>query len=448
MRISAKVYFIPRALRSRALLLALAASFIAPLAAQSPRNPLSEGLPDWLELRADWRLRAEGRGDEVFSPGADDGLGLSRFRLRLTAKPAKHVRFYVEGQDSRIGWREPGRLTTITDDPMDLRQAWVELGGEGAGPVRLRVGRQMIRLGGERLFGERRWNNLSPTWDAARLTLQHGQDQVDIFSMSMTDPDRGFNRSFPAEGDGNVHGFYGDIGSILPGASLQPYLFYVARPRVGPLNDFGPDAGAWSGGLRVAGELEGGWEYEAEWTQQRGHARRTALRGAMGAAQISYGAPRWPWEMRIHAEHEYASGDRDPADGRITTYDSLFTARRLHLGLVNMIGRRNIRAWQSGVETHPSRNLRFRVDLHGFWLASRRDALYSSNGEIAVAPPAGGAASAHAGEEIDFTVLWSPSPYWELDAGAMRFYSGDFLRETRGEAVAGTLLYLALTLKL
>lgn len=412
------------------------------------RNPLSRGLAEWLELRTEWRTREEGRRGEILQPDVDDDFGLSRFRISFAGKPSRSVRFYVEGQDSRLGWREPDRRTSVTEDPMDLRQAWVELGPENEGPVRLRLGRQMIRLGGERLFGERRWSNISPTWDAARLTLQHGRDRLDLFSMAMTDPDRGWNRPFPPGGPGDVHGAYGSVGSLIPNASLEPYLFYVSRPRVGPAQDFGPDAGSWSGGLRIAGELEDGWRYEAEWTEQRGHARQTELRGAMGAAQLSYGAPDWPWRTRIHAEHEYASGDPDPGDNRISTYDSLFTARRMHLGWNNLVGRRNIRAWETGVETRPAESLRFRFALHGFWVASRKDALYSPDGAIAVAAPAGGASGAHAGDEVDFTLLWSPVPYWELDAGAMRFFSGRFVRQARGEAVDAALLYLALTLRL
>ena len=420
------------------------------LGAQEPaaRNPLSRGLPDWLELQAEWRLRAESQRGETIQAGRDDDFALSRFRIGLAGEPARNVRFYVEGQDSRLGWRERDRPTSVTDDPMDLRQAWVELGSASEGPARLRLGRQMIRFGAERLFGERRWSNTSPTWDAARLTLQQGPAKVDVFSMALVDPDLGWNGPYPAGGAGNVHGAYGSLGSLVPKATLEPYLFFVSRPRVGDDQDFGPDSGAWSGGLRIAGDLDRGWRYEAEWTEQRGHARQTELRGAMGAAQISYGAPDWPWQTRIHAEHEYASGDPDPSDNRVSTYDSLFAARRLHLGLNNLIGRRNIRSWQTGLETRPAQNLRLRLDLHGFWVASRRDAIYVPDGTIAVPAPPGGATGAHAGDEIDFTVLWSPLPYWELDAGAMRFFSGDFVRESRGEAVNATLLYVAFTLRL
>ncbi len=412
------------------------------------RNPLSRELPEWLELRAEWRLRAESRTGETLTAGLDDDFGLSRFRIGLTGRPTQHVRFYVEGQDSRLGWREPDRTMSDTEDPFDLRQGWVEIGPESDGPVRLRLGRQMIRLGGERLFGERRWSNISPTWDAARLTLGRDRNRLDVLSMAMVDPDFGWNRPYPESGSGNVHGAYGSLGSLIPKASVEPYLFFVSRPLNGPEQDFGPDAGAWSGGLRVAGELDAGWRYEAEWTGQRGRARERELRGAMAAAQLSYGSPEWPWQTRIHAEHEYASGDPEPGDGRISTYDSLFTARRLHLGLNNILGRRNIRAWETGFETRPAGKVRLRMEFHSFWVASRRDAIYNPDGTVAVAAPGGGAASSRAGDEIDFTLLWAPARYWELDAGAMRFFSRDFVRESRGEAVNATLLYLAMTLRL
>jgi hypothetical protein len=116
--------------------------------------------------------------------------------------------------------------------------------------------------------------------------------------------------------------------------------------------------------------------------------------------------------------------------------------------MINLIGRRNIRAWETGFEARPMEPFCLRLEAHAFWVASRRDALYGVDGAPSIVPPPDGAASARAGEELDFTVLWTPAPYYELEAGAMRFFSGPFVRESRGDAPAGILLFIAMTLRL
>jgi hypothetical protein len=66
---------------------------------------------------------------------------------------------------------------------MDLRQGYVEFDLEGIAPARLRVGRQELAFGGERLIGPADWG-MSRTFDAIDLSLSHGRATLDLLAGS------------------------------------------------------------------------------------------------------------------------------------------------------------------------------------------------------------------------------------------------------------------------
>jgi hypothetical protein len=70
------------------------------------------------------------------------------------------------------------------------------------------------------------------------------------------------------------------------------------------------------------------------------------------------------------------------------------------------------------------------VDHHLFWLASRRDGLYRAGGSLYVPAPAAGASDSYIGHELDLQLVHPISQYLRLGAGAARFFSGGFLKQT------------------
>jgi hypothetical protein len=103
----------------------------------------------------------------------DDSWLLNRARIGLQLKPADWLTFDVQGQDSReIGSSRPdipGRLGAEGDNPFDLRQAYTEIGDAKSFPFSLKVGRQVLLYGDQRLIGPLEWSNLTRTFDAAKL---------------------------------------------------------------------------------------------------------------------------------------------------------------------------------------------------------------------------------------------------------------------------------------
>lgn len=146
------------------------------------------------------QLRFEARENTFdFNDGVDaltdDAWLLNRFRLGLTLKPTPWLKLYFQGQDSREMDSDrpnvPGALGAEGDNPFDLRQAWIELGGGDTSPFSLKAGRQVLLYGDQRLIGPMEWSNLSRTFDAVKLRWAGDNGLwVDAFTSSVVVPNR------------------------------------------------------------------------------------------------------------------------------------------------------------------------------------------------------------------------------------------------------------------
>ena len=118
----------------------------------------------------------------------DDSFFQQRFRIGMMIKPADWLKFYVQGQDSiEFGEKRPeipGASGAEGDDYFNLRQAYVEISDYDKSPLGLKIGRQVLSYGDERLVGEFDWNNFSRTFDAVKLTIKGTGYSLDTFVSS------------------------------------------------------------------------------------------------------------------------------------------------------------------------------------------------------------------------------------------------------------------------
>ena len=62
------------------------------------------------------------------------------------------------------------------------------------------------------------------------------------------------------------------------------------------------------------------------------------------------------WSPRLGAGFDWASGDRDPTDGVVQTFDQLFPLGHKYFGFIDLLGRKNVTAANVNLTraTHPS----------------------------------------------------------------------------------------------
>ncbi len=387
------------------------------------RGPLNQELPSWLTLGVQTRLRAEGQHGIRFTEGNDQDFLLQRYRFSTLILPNSWLQFYGEIQDSRsvgIPTHDPSYRDTF-----DLRQAYVGLGKEG-GLWDLRVGRQRLAFGSERLLGNAEWSNVPRVYDGARLALQHGSDRVDLFAASVVQSDAD-HWDHHKQGN-NLYGAYASIGSLIAGGKIEPYFLYRVGPSFG--GEFGK-AGHYDSstmGVRTAGGFRKLWTYESEMISQRGTIGTASLRAWAFMAQGNRRISQLPWNATLSTEFNYASGDRRQGDGQVNTFDQLYPTNHLIYGLTDQQGRRNAENVRAALKLQPRKWLTVRAEERYLWLASKYDALYVFNGAISVPAIAGGARYRDVGSEFDVMGDFVTSKYYSIGAQWGHLTAGKFLK--------------------
>ena len=180
-------------------------------------------------------------------------------------------------------------------------------------------------------------------------------------------------------------------------------------------------------GARVAGTLPAKFDYTLEMARQDGSLGSDTVRAWAGhwQARKTFAGTVTP---RVFGEYNYASGDRNPADGVRGTFDQLYPTGHDKLGLSDQVGWRNTRHVRAGVELTPVKGLPVTTSYHSWWLADAHDGLYAASGAL-VARVATGAASTHVGQELDVQTSRTLTPQLQLAAGYAHIFSGPFLKQ-------------------
>jgi hypothetical protein len=398
-----------------------------PAAAQTPTAPspaplgIDGEITSWLQLRGEVRTRIEGFSGGGFSDG-DDVYFMDRFRLNAAVRPATALGFVVQAQDSRAFAKTAGSQAAPFRGTLDLRLAYADLGTAHV----IRIGRQELAFGEQRLIGHLAWANTARSFDGARAVVKTAIGQIDAFVASVVaiDPAR-FDRS----GDGNlITGSYVSITS-LPRQNIEPYFFWRRAPDLPGESGGTATLGQATSGLRVAGRVPWSLDYSGEVVVQTGSLGADEVRAWAGHAALGRTLAQVAASPRVFGEYNYASGDADGADGTRGTFDQLYPTGHDKLGLSDQVGWKNVHHARIGVELRRGPRWAFAGSYHSWWLASAADGLYNAAGAL-LARSIAGTAGRHVGQEIDGQLAFSYSPQLQLGAGYSHVLPGRFLENT------------------
>ena len=404
----------------------------APTAAAAPQvqpkvpifNRANQNLPKWLQVRGEFRERFEGFQSLGFIEDRDDSYALTRFRFNIAATANKYLSFQAHLQDARVGGKTVGPTTAPFRGPFDVRALFADV-GTAKGPVAARLGRQELAFGEQRLLGHLAWVNTGRTWDAARAILRAKAFQVDVFAASLV---RSLPDEFDKSGNGNrLIGAYATTAKLIPKGTVEPYVIVRhdenLRSELGPFGSIDQT----TVGARTAGRLPAGLDYGVEMALQRGSLADDSISAWAGHYQLRESLPG-KGAVKFTTEYNFATGDKNPTDGTRATFDQLYPTGHDKLGLSDQVGWRNTHHIREGVEFSPFKATPISVNYHSWWLAEKTDGLYAASG-ARIAFVAGGAASSHVGQEIDFQVTRALTPQLQLGAGYAHMFTGSFLKQ-------------------
>ncbi len=401
---------------------------------------LNQQLPKSLQFSGEYRARWEGFENRNYSPGINDDYLLSRLRLNLSFKPSEHLHFFAEGQDSHVLWNSRIGDVPPYQDSIDLRLLWADLGNTEKDRFALRVGRQEINIGEERLVGSSNWGNTARSFDAVRLYWNFlPKAHAEVFASSVVvQVDGEFDKH--RQGD-NLHG----VTAVIERAGLrwEPFGLWRVSPSVRSESGTSGHLDFKTIGTRLAGHFGKRTDFVTEMALQTGSWGSDSL-GSWGGHWRVVHKFSSDWRIpSLRVEYDYATGDANPTDRHHGTFELLYPTPHDKLGLADQVGWKNIHHAGATLEWILSKAVTVQVRGHEWWLASAYDAVYNAGGTLISRDPTG-QSGRHVGEEIDVQALTSITKQFKLGGGLGHIFPGDFLRHTT-PGVSYTFPYLMTT---
>jgi Alginate export len=400
---------------------------------------------DWtLRLGGEVRLRLESETNRNFGQRdpSNDTLLLYRELLHADLHYRKLLRIFVEGIDARVADRDLPQQPTM-ENTFDAHQAFADIRflGEQT-PLALRVGRQVMSFGKNRVIGHGDWTNVLRRFDGIRLLYATPKLDVDFFWVKpvvfMNKPfsnpwnthiNEGMNRK-PDQWreEQNFYGAYATYKGI-PKHAVETYFFGLNDNGIftNANNRFG-DLNVYTLGSRFSGAT-GNFDYDFEGAGQWGKWTHDDVKAWMVGSEAGYTLKQTAMTPRIGVGFDYATGDDTPRDNTHGTFNQLYPLAHAHLGYIDLVGRQNILAPNLNFTFKPLKNVTARLAWYHFWLDSNLDALYG----VAALPSrrnVTGSSGNDVGDELDVTINWQVDAHSSFLFGYMHFWPSNFINSS------------------
>jgi hypothetical protein len=407
----------------------------------------------WIPLTDDWsltlggqaRLRFESEHNKAFGSiePSQDAFLLQRYFLHADLRHDDWLRFFVQGKFAYVTDRDINVGLAGLEDHADIHQAFADVTALIVeNRVTLRVGRQELEYGNQRLISPLDWGNTRRTFDGIRLFAALEDWRLDAFAVR---PVLGDRRNLDDE-DENVD-FYGLYSTYKGTKELAADFYWLLLKDNNIAANSNGDAGRrtlYTPGTRMWG-ARGNWDYETELAAQFGTFAGDRVRAWMATAGGGYTFRDYAWQPRLGLLYDYASGDGDPTDGTHETFNQHYPLGHAWLGYLDLVGRSNIHAIKAQVEVKPARTITAWADFHTFFADKDNDALYSAAG----APTrrlASGTGSQMIGYELDLAVKLALDVHTTALLGHSYMWPGEFIDAT-GDSDNPSLFYAQIEYK-
>lgn len=389
--------------------------------------PLSPERSVWMSLGGDARVRFERFENPLWGAGLEDenGYWLQRYFLHADLHLGEHLRLFGEIMCSSEDGRRGGPRSLDRDDG-DIHQLFAEMRAPlGDGNFVLRAGRQELSYGSSRLISIRESPNTRQAFDGVKVTWQSQDWQLDALWMRPVeiDPHSFDNQSSNAE---QLWGLYA-TGPLLPTVGMRADFYYLGLKRDNAEYFQGvADEVRHSMGTRLFGKARG-WDYNFEGVAQLGKFGSEDIAAWTVASDTGFTFANIPSRPRIGLKADITSGDDDPEDHRLGTFNALFP-RGAYFNELALIGPFNHIDLSPSLTLRPTPSATLTLLANFFWRTETSDAVYNNGGDIARRP--GDSSARYVGSALQSQFDWQVNENLTFSAVWGHFFAGEFLRET------------------
>lgn len=454
------------------------------------------------DIGANYRIRSEDKLGAGFTDAGsnwdfsqrrvDDNNNrylLSRVMPRV-AYAGKRFAFTVEGRasssigDERFNATAAGKGLTENDSGIDVHQAFLFIGNHKEFPVSVKIGRQELVYGDQRLVGHFRWNNNARTFDAVKVRWQNPVFGVDLFTGGVVYNDsHNLNKSNSQD---HFSGAYFNFPTALKNEITEAYLLARNVERgIATDNWTGVPAPArfpgaqdiYTAGIRVKSKPNAydPFDYGVEVMYQFGNRTAvfpaTTVAAALAAPRLEHRAlatvlqAGYTWtentrQPRLALIYSFGSGDKSATDTKSGTFQNLFPTNHLFYGYMDLNSLQNLHDLRLAYTVKPTPTSMIALEGHSHFLNRATDFWYNvagvprnvttaavgSGGSYRINPGYG----KHVGNELDLVTGWTFRPYAQIEAAACHYFRGSYIKESLSAVGSkdANYFYVQLTLNL
>ena len=390
--------------------------------------PLSDGDPrTYMSLGADLRERFESNDTAGFGTGRNRAADyvISRMETHADLRLGSQVQAFFQLQSDFAPWKS--MIAPVDRDRLDVEQAFVVVTEPvDGGLLKLRLGRQQFAFDLQRFVSVRDGPNIRQSYDAAWADYEFGPWRlITFYSLPVQDRDL---KVFDDYSSGRLT--YGGVRverKVFGSDSLTAYYSRFTQD-----NAKFPSA---SGNerrdifdLRFSG-AGGGFDWDLEAMEQTGRIGSDDVDAWAIGSLAGYTLADIDWTPRLGLQIDAASGDSNPHDHTLETFNPLFP-NGYYVTLAGYTGFVNFIHVKPSVTLHPVTGVKLMLAAAAQWRETTADAVYTQP-DIPV-PNTAGHPGSYTGSYGQIRTDWAVTSQISTAVEAVHFAIGDALHRAGG----------------
>lgn len=366
--------------------------------------------------------------------GASDGhLFLHRILLHADLHVTDHFRVFTEF-GSHLAERGNLRAGPFDRDDADITQAFFDVKYANS---KLRVGRQEMGLGSTRLVSVRNGPNVRRAFNGVRFDTKISDIDLRLFGMNEVKVKKGAFNNDINDGE-TLWGIYAtkDINFTLAS------VYYLGLYRKGAVytqntaNETRHSIGTHLFGKRNA------WDWNYEFIYQFGDFGNADISAWTAASVTGYTFDQMLWSPRVALNANIASGDKNPTDGKLNTFNPLYP-NLTYFEEAAVLAPQNFYNVEPEITFYLLNQLSISFDWNFFWRVEKNDAVYV-RGLIPL--PGTAAVDGHFVAHVpSISVDYQLNRYVALDLSFSHFFTGKVINNAGGRNINFLKLELNIT---
>ncbi|RAJ06554.1 alginate export protein [Chitinophaga skermanii] len=355
-------------------------------------------------------------------PKDSTGYVLSRFLVHADMHLGKHFRVFAQLQSSQAGDRM--NPSGVEENILDGHQFFfdVQHAFNPQTAITLRVGRQELQYGSQRLIAVREAPNNRQSFDAARVLLSMKNQTLDAWYSHAVPSKHGifddrFNR------DNKFWGVYYTHAKVPVLKHVEFYYLGLWKAN-NKYDQLSGEETRHSVGTRIW-HTSNTWRYDWEALYQFGKVGTTNIRAWTVSSNTSYVFDQLKVKAELGLKSELISGNRSYTDNTVETFNPLYP-RGAYFGLAPALGPANL------IDVHPYVNVPLHKKLTAtgefawFWRYSEQDGMYGPNGAFMLTGK--NVAGKSIGQQLSGSLGYRPNPFTLFRLESAYFRAGEYLK--------------------